>query len=133
MDTLWYSLEYHVKLIIQMNTIGSRIKEERERLGLNQEAFGKLGGVQKLAQLNYEKGKRQPSGEYLNQLHQHDEIDLEYIIHGVRRPPELDRSKADRNVLECLAVEIGIDLHDIYNVCEIALSEIKKRKPWGNN
>jgi len=106
-----------------MNTIGSRIKEERERLGLSQEAFGKLGGVKKLAQLNYEKGNRQPGGEYLNLLYQHDNIDLDYIIHGLRRSPELDLSQADKNVLESLAVAIGIDSNDIYNVCKIALSE----------
>ena len=29
--------------------IGARLREERERLGLNQEGFGQLGGVRKQA------------------------------------------------------------------------------------
>ena len=35
-----------------------RLKEERERMGLSQEKFGAIGGVKKLAQINYEKGER---------------------------------------------------------------------------
>ena len=43
---------------MKKNTIGQRLKEERERLGLNQTDFGLIGGVKKLAQLNYEKDER---------------------------------------------------------------------------
>ncbi|MCL7660626.1 XRE family transcriptional regulator, partial [Klebsiella pneumoniae] len=42
------------------NNIGSRLREERERLGLSQQALGEIGGVKKLTQLNYEKGDRAP-------------------------------------------------------------------------
>ena len=60
-----------------MNSIGERIREERERLGLSQEAFGKLGGVKKLAQRNYEKGNRTPSADYITAISQAG-VDVRY-------------------------------------------------------
>lgn len=48
-----------------MDTFFDRIRLERERLGLSQEAFGKLGGVGKRTQTYYEKGDRQPDLGYL--------------------------------------------------------------------
>ena len=60
---------------------GVRLKEERERKGLNQADFGALGGVGKLAQLNYEKGERSPSVEYLNSIGSHG-VDVGYLLTG---------------------------------------------------
>lgn len=45
--------------------LGPRLRDERERLGLSQEAFGKLGGVKRETQYLYERGLRTPSMEYL--------------------------------------------------------------------
>lgn len=42
-----------------------RLKEERNRLGLNQEDFAIAGGVTKNTQLAYEAGSRPPDVEYL--------------------------------------------------------------------
>lgn len=62
-----------------------RLKEERARLKLNQEEFGRLGGVGKIAQLNYEKASRSPSVEYLFALEDSKAgIDVGYLISGVR-------------------------------------------------
>lgn len=47
-----------------MNTPGDRLKQERQRLGLTQEAFGARGGVKKLAQIKYEKNERKPDASY---------------------------------------------------------------------
>ncbi len=44
---------------------GSRLKAERQRLGMTQEAFGSACGEMKGAQINYESGKRHPDTEYL--------------------------------------------------------------------
>ncbi|MFT4191658.1 MAG: helix-turn-helix transcriptional regulator [Comamonas sp.] len=49
-------------------SIGERLKEERERLGLSQEKFGALGGVLKRAQINYEKDERHPDSAYLSAI-----------------------------------------------------------------
>lgn len=48
-----------------MNTPGERLRAERTRLGLSQEAFAAHGGVKKLAQINYERDKRKPDAKYL--------------------------------------------------------------------
>lgn len=45
--------------------IGARLREERERLGYSQEAFGAVGGVLKRAQIHYEKAERNPDAAYL--------------------------------------------------------------------
>lgn len=69
-------------------SIGLRLKEERERLGLSQVAFGDIGGVKKLAQLNYEKGERQPDASYLNAVSKFG-VDILYVVTGVRSSADL--------------------------------------------
>lgn len=60
-----------------------RLKEERARLGLSQGALGALGGVGKLAQMNYEKGVRVPSVDYLHAIGQKG-VDAVYLMTGKR-------------------------------------------------
>lgn len=66
-----------------MNSFGDRLKEERERLGLSQEAFGAIGGVQKLAQRNYEKGNRNPDASYVAAIAMAG-VDALYLLTGQR-------------------------------------------------
>lgn len=47
------------------NTFGERLREERVRLGLTQDAFAAVGGVKKLAQIAYEQDKRFPDAGYI--------------------------------------------------------------------
>lgn len=65
-----------------MNTC-ERLRQERERLGLSQTEFGQLGGVKKLAQINYEKGQRQPDAAYLAGIAAAG-ADVLYILTGQR-------------------------------------------------
>lgn len=60
-----------------------RLRNERERLGFSQEAFGALGGVQKRAQINYEKGERHPDSAYLAAIAAAG-ADVLYILTGQR-------------------------------------------------
>lgn len=73
-----------------MNT-GDRLRSERERLGLNQTEFGQLGGVKKLAQINYEKGDRQPDAAYLAAIAAAG-ADVLYILTGSRPYPTQTQS-----------------------------------------
>lgn len=50
---------------------------------MSQREFGALGGVLKLAQMNYEKGVRVPSAEYLYSLSLHG-VDTQYLLTGKR-------------------------------------------------
>lgn len=60
-----------------------RLREERERLGLTQEAFGTAGGVLKRAVINYEKGERFPDVSFLAGVADAG-ADVLYIVTGKR-------------------------------------------------
>lgn len=67
---------------------GERLKEERVRLGLSQAALGEIGGVRKQAQLNYEKGERNPDSAYLSAIAKFG-ADIQYIVTGIRSAESL--------------------------------------------
>lgn len=85
--------------------ISDRLREERERLGLNQVEFGSIGGVKKLAQINYEKGERHPDSAYLAAIAATG-ADVLYILTGQRAggasapPPPRAVSEGDRILLD---------------------------------
>lgn len=64
------------------NTFGERLRQERGRLNLTQEAFAAIGGVKKLAQINYEQGKTFPDAGYLIALSSVG-VDIGYVVLGV--------------------------------------------------
>lgn len=66
-----------------MDAFSERLRELRLETGLSQEAFGRLGGVQKQTQIKYEKGERSPAALYLTGLHSAG-IDVGYLITGDR-------------------------------------------------
>lgn len=61
-----------------------RVREERERLGLTQTEFGRLGGVSKMAQWQYEQGKHWPTLEYIQNLQASGDVDIVYLVTGTR-------------------------------------------------
>ena len=65
--------------------IGERLKEERERLGLNQTDFAALAGASKNTQYNYEKGERSPDANYMAAAAMQG-VDVLYVITGTRTP-----------------------------------------------
>lgn len=66
---------------------GDRLREERDRLGLNQTDFGALAGVSRGTQKAYELGNSSPSVEYLLAL-QRIEVDVQYVLTGARLSAE---------------------------------------------
>ncbi|CAJ3422010.1 transcriptional regulator [Burkholderia pseudomallei] len=69
-----------------MNTIGSRLREERLRLGLSQDEFAAVGGVLRRAQSNYESDDRSPDAKYLSAIAELG-VDLLYVLKGLRQAP----------------------------------------------
>jgi len=67
----------------QINTFGPRLREERDRLRLNQTDFGAAGGIKKRAQINYEKGEGAPTPDYWVGITKIG-ADIQYILTGVR-------------------------------------------------
>lgn len=78
---------------IQMSGIGSRLRQERESLGLSQKAFGEVGGVEANAQGKYESGERAPKADYLSRVAERG-ADVLYILTGTPTPPLLDNLSA---------------------------------------
>ncbi|WP_268796497.1 helix-turn-helix domain-containing protein [Pseudomonas huanghezhanensis] len=82
-----------------MSGIGVRLKEERERLGLSQKAFGEIGGVEANAQGKYENGHRAPKADYLAAVAGAG-VDVLYVLTGNRTPVPLERlSNVEEGVL----------------------------------
>ena len=62
-----------------------RLREIRKGMNLTQADFGALAGVTVTAQLNYEKGTRNPDTAYLERLAAHG-VDGVYLLTGERIP-----------------------------------------------
>ena len=62
-----------------------RLREIRKGMNLTQADFGALAGVTVTAQLNYEKGTRNPDKAYLERLAAHG-VDVVYLLTGERIP-----------------------------------------------
>ncbi|MDH0744813.1 helix-turn-helix domain-containing protein [Pseudomonas sp. GD03842] len=79
--------------------IGRRLKEERKRLGLSQQEFGAVGGVEANAQGKYESGERIPRADYLADLEKRG-VDILYVLSGKRTPLAIDAlSEAERAII----------------------------------
>ncbi len=86
---------------IQMSGIGSRLRQERERLGLSQKVFGEIGGVEANAQGKYESGDRAPKADYLSRVAARG-VDVLYVLTGSRTPVQAGRlSRTEEKVLDC--------------------------------
>lgn len=72
-----------------MSGIGSRLRQERERLGLSQKAFGEIGGVEANAQGKYESGGRVPKADYLSRVAEKG-VDILYVLTGTATPIQLE-------------------------------------------
>lgn len=67
-----------------MDSIGDRLRMERERLGLTQDEFGDFGGVKRNAQKNYENGSRSPDAVYLAAIAKIG-VDVSFLLTGEPR------------------------------------------------
>lgn len=86
-----------------MHIIGERLKKERLRLKISQENLGKIGGVSKRSQINYEQGISLPDASYLALVSEVG-VDILFVVTGASKIP-------DRKTLETaiFAVESGLD------------------------
>ncbi|QTL38523.1 hypothetical protein HGO23_11455 [Xenorhabdus budapestensis] len=81
-----------------MSTMGSRIKEERERLGLSQNEFANMVGYSFIQQICYERDNSPLGRLYLQALTKHG-IDTLYIITGNRLRP-INISIEEQEIIE---------------------------------
>jgi transcriptional regulator with XRE-family HTH domain len=82
-----------------MKDLGSRLKEERKSLGMSQQEFGAIGGVEANAQGKYESGERIPRSDYLAALGKKG-VDVLYVLSGKRTPISTDTlNDAERAII----------------------------------
>ncbi|PMZ04636.1 transcriptional regulator [Pseudomonas sp. FW306-02-F02-AA] len=74
------------KKMLIADRVGERLREERERLGLNQTEFGVLLGVSRGTQKNYELGANSLDLRYVAALEEHG-ADAAFILTGRRSTP----------------------------------------------
>lgn len=73
---------------------GERLREERDRLGLNQTDFGVQAGVSRGTQKAYELETSSPDISYLMAL-QGMGVDVQYVLTGMRISTEVGNLSAD--------------------------------------
>ncbi|MGS0943737.1 helix-turn-helix domain-containing protein (plasmid) [Pseudomonas luteola] len=62
-------------------TVGSRLRAERNRLGMNQSQLAEIGGVTKNTQANYEKDDKSPDSAYLLAVAEVG-VDIVFVLTG---------------------------------------------------
>lgn len=78
---------------------GERLRAERTRLGLKQEDFAQIGGVNRNTQGSYERGERTPDLAYLAAVASAG-VDVMYVVTGNRLPQTLgDWTAEEEDVL----------------------------------
>lgn len=82
------------------NVFGERLREERERIGLNQTQLAEVAGIKRMAQGQYENEVRSPTVKYLSAISGAG-VDLHYLLFGKRpRPSPDDQRRLEKNVFE---------------------------------
>lgn len=72
-------------MINSLSDIGTRLRLERQRLGLSQRKLGKYGGVEPNAQGKYENGARFPDSRYCMSIAKAG-VDLLFVLTGTETP-----------------------------------------------
>jgi transcriptional regulator with XRE-family HTH domain len=70
-------------MLLSRTDIASRLRTERERVGLTLSAIAEKTHVSRATQLSYESGTTSPSAEYLCKIHELG-LDHIYIVSGIR-------------------------------------------------
>lgn len=79
---------------------GKRLREERDRIGLNQAQLGEIAGVTRLTQGQYEKESCSPTVRYLAAIGESG-IDLHYLLFGTKaRPFQDDQRGLEKRIFE---------------------------------
>lgn len=92
--------------VVVLGEVGSRLRDERTRLGLNQSEMAERGGVTRNAQGSYELGKRACDANYLVALGSYG-VDLTYVLTGARGGGELTEDAHE--LLDCFYALTAID------------------------
>ena len=79
--------------------IGSRLTEERQRLGYTQADMAKRGGIAFRTYCDYESGRSEPRGSFLAAIADHG-VDILYVIVGTRGQKSTTLSREEEALLD---------------------------------
>ncbi|MBI4740723.1 MAG: helix-turn-helix transcriptional regulator [Betaproteobacteria bacterium] len=108
-------------------SIGKRLKQERERLGMTQEQFANACGVRRRAQSTYENDERSPDSNYLESASSIG-VDVAYVLTERGRDQLLRASLNEefRDFGRAFASILGISETDILQSSELVESRMKE-------
>jgi transcriptional regulator with XRE-family HTH domain len=115
---------------------GSRLREERKRLGKTQEELAAIGGVTTRTQRTYEAGRRVPDSKYLNRLAAAG-VDVNYILTETEtwwrkegRWNDQDNPSAVYESLDCSAQHL-LNFLGAHQAAEAAATDIRAIREAG--
>lgn len=106
-------------------TLGKRLKNSREKLGLQQKYVAELIGVKNNTLSSYESDKRQPDYETLQKLANLYHMSIEYLITGEERSKEDFKGNLFFYDLEDLSEK---EIEDIKSYIEFVKHKAKKNR-----
>lgn len=87
---------------------GERLREERERIGLNQTELAEMGGIKRMAQGQYEHEIRSPTVRYLAAVAGAG-IDVQYLLFGRdANKPTGEQRALEKRAFEMVEVYAGL-------------------------
>jgi len=88
-------IKVHVNLkYTYMTTVGFRLKQERQRLGMSQDDFSAVCGMKRRAQMSYEHDERSPDAEYLRALAAIG-VDIQFVVTGIASTSTLSNDEKE--------------------------------------
>ncbi|MFZ6755219.1 helix-turn-helix domain-containing protein [Undibacterium sp. Dicai25W] len=100
-----------MRLLNNSNSVGSRLKSERERLGLTQAGFAKKIEVGRLSVMRYEIGDRCPNADYLIECEKIG-VDIYFVLSGSKSEEKID--------FQCMRKAVGLMLEMIRDLGDSA-------------
>lgn len=121
------NIEHSVNETVSADTVGARLRAERERLSLSQEVFANRAGVHRRTQVNYEAGERKPDADYLAAVAGFG-VDITYVVTGDRVASATQSWPSDAQIYASLidAIRAELQLYKGYDADWQALFELIK-------
>jgi transcriptional regulator with XRE-family HTH domain len=101
------------KINDKIDSVGGRLRQERKRIGLTQNALAEMMSVHRLTQMNYESGSTEPPPSYIQALRRFG-IDDRYVQTGNKSSPSEERSNATERLFMALCDALQVPLDKVH-------------------
>lgn len=111
------------KKIDNVETVGGRLRHERRRVGLTQNALAEQLGIHRLTQMHYESGATEPPTSYIRALRGLG-IDDRYVQTGIRSGQNEEQSNVTERLFMALCDALQIPLDKVHSAISGAASGV---------